>query len=37
MRRQIVAATQATAHLADLPDEAVEKLQSLEWEQRELV
>jgi hypothetical protein len=36
MRRQLVAATQATAHLADLPDEEVEKLRSLEWEQEEL-
>ena len=33
MHRQLVVATQATAQLADLTDEEVEKLRSLEWEQ----
>jgi hypothetical protein len=37
IRRQFVVATPATAPLADLPDEEVEKLRSLESEQEELV
>jgi hypothetical protein len=37
MRRQLVVATQATAQLADHPEEEVENLRSLESEQEELV